>query len=338
MEYKCNICNKLYASYQSLWKHNKKFHDILTPAKLHLTSNDSKMTSNNFNTKIISKYICQYCNNDFTRKNNLNYHIKNRCKEKIKKDKENDFYRQQIEKLTNDLEKLKKKSTKKIINYNTLNNNSNNNTNNNLTNINNIGKEKLSDLTIDERKYIMSHGLNSIISLAEHLNFNEKIPQNHNFCVSALNDKHLNTIDNKTHKIIKQRKKEIFDQILVAHIDKLEKINKNINYKDFNDVLIKLKNFIFLKQGKKEYFSQLNMLAYNKRNLIIKTWEELINDDTISPDDITDTFQKRVSEITNSNSDSDSDSDSESVSDSNSESDSESDFDNKLFRKNQQNK
>ena len=156
------------------------------------------MTTNDFNTKIVNKYICQYCNNEFTRKNNLNYHIKNRCKEKIKKDKENEFYRQQIEKLTNDLEKLKKKSSKKIITYNTLNNNSNNNTNNNLTNINNIGKEKLSDLTIDEIKYIMYHGMNFIISLAEHLNFNERIQQNHNFYVSALNDKHLSTIDNKT--------------------------------------------------------------------------------------------------------------------------------------------
>ena len=25
-EYRCNICNKTYASYQSLWIHNKKFH------------------------------------------------------------------------------------------------------------------------------------------------------------------------------------------------------------------------------------------------------------------------------------------------------------------------
>jgi hypothetical protein len=178
--------------------------------------------------------------------------------------------------------------------------------------------------------------MNSIISLAEHLNFNERLPQNHNFYVSALNDKHLNTIDNKTHTVIKQRKKEIFDQILVTHIGALKKINKNINFKDFNDVLTKLKNFIFLKQGKKEYFSQLNMLAYNKRNLIIKTWEELINDDTISPDDITDTFQKRVSEITNINSNSESYSDLDSnyysVSDDDSDSDSECGFN--LFKKN----
>ena len=26
MQYGCKICNKQYASYQSLWNHNKKFH------------------------------------------------------------------------------------------------------------------------------------------------------------------------------------------------------------------------------------------------------------------------------------------------------------------------
>jgi hypothetical protein len=237
--------------------------------------------------------MCKYCNKIF----------------KYKQGK----WKQQIEKLTDDLEKLKhkikKKSTNKIINYNTINNNK-------LTNINNIGTEKITDLTRDEKKYIMSHGMNSIISLAEHLNFNERLPQNHNFYVSALNDKHLNAIDNNTHTIVKQRKKEIFDQILVAHIDKLEKINTNINYKDFSNVLTKLKNFIFLKQGKKEYFSQLNMLAYNKKNLIIKTWDELVNDDSVSPNDIAETFQKRITEITNTvDSDSDSDSDNDSDSD-----------------------
>ena len=49
-----------------------------------------------------------------------------------------------------------------------------------------------------------------------------------------------------------------------------------------NRVLTKLKKFIFLKQGKKEYFNQLNMLAYNKKNLIMKTWDELVNDHTVS--------------------------------------------------------
>jgi hypothetical protein len=292
MEHICNVCNKVYSSYNSLWNHNKRVHTQ--------------------NTTI----LCIYCNKCFSRNDNLKRH-QLKCYKKI----ENELYKQQIEKLTDDIEKLKhtinKKKTNKIINYNTVNNNNNNN---NLTNINNIGAEKISDLTRDEKKYIMSHGMNSIISLAEHLNFNERLPQNHNFYVSALNDKHLNAIDNNTHTIVKQQKKEIFDQILVAHIDKLEKINANIIYKDFNNVLTKLKKFIFLKQGKKEYFNQLNMLAYNKKNLIIKTWDDLVNDHTVSPNDIADKFQQKITEITNTiDSDSDSDTDSETDSDSDSD-------------------
>jgi hypothetical protein len=34
------------------------------------------------------------------------------------------------------------------------------------------------------------------------------------------------------------------------------------------------------------------MLAYNKKNLIMKTWDELVNDHTVSPNDIADKFQK----------------------------------------------
>ena len=311
MEHICNVCNKVYASYQSLWNHNKIKHNTITANNTQNTANITQNTA-----KINKNSLCIYCNKCFSRNDSLKRH-QLKCYKKI----EDNLYKQQIEKLTEGFEKLKhkinKKSTNKIINYN--NNNTVNNTVNNLTNINNIGTEKITDLTRDEKKYIMSHGMNSIISLAEHLNFNERLPQNHNFYVSALNDKHLNAIDNNTHTIVKQRKKEIFDQILVAHIDKLEKINTNINYKDFSNVLTKLKNFIFLKQGKKEYFSQLNMLAYNKKNLIIKTWDELVNDDSVSPNDIAETFQKRITEITNTV-------ESDLDSDSNSDSDSDSDF------------
>ena len=30
MDYKCNTCNRLYASYKSLWKHNKNIHTYKT--------------------------------------------------------------------------------------------------------------------------------------------------------------------------------------------------------------------------------------------------------------------------------------------------------------------
>ena len=34
MEYKCEQCNKQYASYNSLWNHNKRLHNISVKANV----------------------------------------------------------------------------------------------------------------------------------------------------------------------------------------------------------------------------------------------------------------------------------------------------------------
>jgi hypothetical protein len=44
-------------------------------------------------------------------------------------------------------------------------------------------------------KIIINIKINLIMTLAEYVNFNERLLQNHNFYVSALNDKHSNGID-----------------------------------------------------------------------------------------------------------------------------------------------
>ena len=337
MSYNCNLCDKEYKSYKSLWNHTKKFHNDI---KQEITLNDT-------NQKDI--FNCQYCNKQFTRKNNMNYHIKNNCKDKMKMDYEITMYKDAMidlienqKKMQAELNKLKKQKNgeKKIINYNgTINanilNTINNNSNNTL-NICNPGDENINLLTNDEKKLIMSQGVNSIISLVDHLNFNERLPQYHNFYVSALNDKHVNTLDKSSNSIIKQSKKDVFDQILFAHVNKLENINNNINYKDFDNAFNKLKAFIFLKKGKKEYFNQLNMLSYNKRHLIVKTWENLINDDSIKPEDMSNALENKIKQITEDTGESDDenydsdnknyDSDTESVSESCNSSETDSSF------------
>ncbi len=53
-------------------------------------------------------YECKFCKKNFSSRQGQWSHLKI-CKEKINKEIEDKFYRQQIEKLTNDLEKLKKK-------------------------------------------------------------------------------------------------------------------------------------------------------------------------------------------------------------------------------------
>ena len=179
MEYLCKICNKQYKSYQSLWNHNHKYHST---NDFKLTSNDFRTTSNDFEKLQKENLIqCKYCDKTFTRKNNLNYHIKNICKDKQKKDLEESIYKQELEKLKKEFDKFKKQKTSKTINYinNGSINSNNSNSNNKTLNICDTGKENVKLLTDTEKDYIMSQGMNSIVSLVEHLNFNNRLPEHH---------------------------------------------------------------------------------------------------------------------------------------------------------------
>jgi hypothetical protein len=62
----CNICNKKYKTYQTLWKHNKIKHSDLI---IHIKQNNKEC-----------KFCCELCNKKFTRNNNLKYHKNNTCK------------------------------------------------------------------------------------------------------------------------------------------------------------------------------------------------------------------------------------------------------------------
>ena len=81
MEYKCNICDKLYSSYQSLWIHNKKFHN---KKNTKCTSNVNTCTSTVVqNTSIDEKNKCKYCLKKYSsRQNKWNHEQK--CKTKKK--------------------------------------------------------------------------------------------------------------------------------------------------------------------------------------------------------------------------------------------------------------
>ena len=114
MEHRCNVCNKVYASYQSLWNHNKIKHTHNTTLNpLKVLPNPPNSSSKNVSCKI-DKLTCDICKIIFSRSDNLKRHRLKCCKKY-----EDNLYKQQIEKLTEGFEKLKhkinKKSTKKII-------------------------------------------------------------------------------------------------------------------------------------------------------------------------------------------------------------------------------
>ena len=63
MEYKCNKCNKYYKTYQTLWKHNKEFHDDKSIKVLESSHNLLKSSQNVLeSSQHIKIYNCKYCN------------------------------------------------------------------------------------------------------------------------------------------------------------------------------------------------------------------------------------------------------------------------------------
>jgi len=206
IDYKCNICNKFYKTYQTLWKHNKKFH---SDKNITLPSNTIMETSSN-NHNNHNALICKYCNKMFSHRNNRWRHEK-KCKinnesnkeinkeleiEKIKLDQinsEKDKIKEEKDKIKlqneslrlkiklQNCKKLNDKTFKAVNKYlmdrSFRNNNINSNNNNNNTNNNNItnnfqifslGNENLVEkLTMYEKKQIMNFRLCSIEKIVE---------------------------------------------------------------------------------------------------------------------------------------------------------------------------
>ena len=69
MEYKCNICVKLYKSYQSLWNHNNKYHiPFISNLSALSASEINNLSANNqhfIKLEEINKCICKYCSKEY---------------------------------------------------------------------------------------------------------------------------------------------------------------------------------------------------------------------------------------------------------------------------------
>ena len=94
--HKCNICNKSYSRYSSLWNHNKNIHK-------------NKIIYNNKNTTFykqndnINNLICNYCNKIFSHRNSKWVHEK-KCKIVCnKKEQEKQLYEIKIAEFNKEL-------------------------------------------------------------------------------------------------------------------------------------------------------------------------------------------------------------------------------------------
>lgn len=251
MEYFCKKCNKQYASYQSLWNHKNAFHA------------EKKKESKE------KEHLCKFCNKEFN-----NRQTKWRHEKTCKKQNESEELKNKIEKIEKDMEKLK--TEPKIIT---------NNTTNNTTNIQYIINPPTASctthLTFEDQKDILDKGLNSLGYLIEMINFNKSAPENHSYCVTAINDKHASVIDEKTNKIIKTDKIDLFDKVLVSNLQTLEKIANNPNFSQeqhdkYKGKIGYLRDMIFQNEKfMKRYQNDINILSYNNKEMVKDTWKKL---------------------------------------------------------------
>ncbi len=291
MEFVCTICNKNYCSYKSLWNHNNQFHK-----EEQIKKNNEKIR--NFN--------CEFCNKKFVTKQSMNLHIDSACKSKNiiieqNKNNSNNQLKNEVKTLKNEVltymkevEQLKDIIKQSGITKNKITNNNNNITNNNITNntINNyvtiktIGSENIKDLNLKELLEIFDKHLESPIKLAEHLNFNERLPENHNFCSTSLEGKYVQTYNTSLSKHEPKLKKYFFAEIILMFIKYLQELYKDIKNKipkkkqqqveDCLEILNTMKN---RKSNDKVFnglIKELIGLSYNRKDIVLDTWDNKV--------------------------------------------------------------
>jgi hypothetical protein len=128
--------------------------------------------------------------------------------------------------------------------------------------------------------------------------------------VTSINAKYASVVNTQTNSIEKTDKTEFFDKMLLCYLSKLEKISMNPKFKtkeriEYAEKIQELKTLLFQnKSGLQKYYSEINYIGYNYKDLVLKTWSSVDN-----------LKNKKLDDNTSSDSSSDSDIDSSSDSD-----------------------
>ena len=260
--HKCNICNKSYSSYSSLWNHNKNIH------KNNIIHNNKNTTFCKQNDNI-NNLICNYCNKIFSHRNSKWVHEK-KCKIVCnKKEQEKQLYEikiaefnkeiklaeidkeKEIElaKINLELKKVEikketslikkeqkshnnptiKKINKMLQNNINMKNSNNNNTINNIVQHNHFkiepfGKENILDIITDkEKKLIINQGHESIEKLIEITNAG-KYDQFKNIMITNKRENDAYIYDEKTKIFISCDKNWALCKLITNRLDEVEEI------------------------------------------------------------------------------------------------------------------
>ena len=168
MNYKCDVCNKFYMTYKTLWYHNKKFHKNKPIEECKEDSLKSKDESKEIDkeSKAIKKYNCKYCNNEYKHKQTRWTH-EQKCEkknnlDKINKDPRDELLKKELLEIKNTLVQIINKNAKihpktlQKINKNLINNSESNHSRSETIKINNCNHSGNENKIIqsEDKKYL----------------------------------------------------------------------------------------------------------------------------------------------------------------------------------------
>jgi hypothetical protein len=162
--------------------------------------------------------------------------------------------------------------------------------------------------------------------------FNYRLSNNHKIYNSALNNKHINIIENN--KIVKKKKTEVYDIMFTPCVKMIESIvvlNKK-NIQDCKEIIEFYHTMPIHKKLMKAYHDEVNLMSYNKKDLILNTWKKLLKNNTITEEE-SKIIKESIEEFKNSNEEFESSSD-DNNSDDNNNDDNNNDNDNDNDNKN----
>lgn len=305
----CMECNKTYSSRSNLNKHVRNIHGSKSNehngiSKIELSleekmieSDDetqyndiNSITSNNDNVKNAPKcskdlvnapncsnntknklYQCQYCFSNFTRSNNLNRHIQNRCKVKKQQDQEKELNNSRlIQEMQEKIKQLEQQINNNgdINSHNTVNSNNTDNSTTNNINLVAFGKEDLSYISDEVTKQILSHGCMAVPWLIKEAHYNNEQPNHQNVLLSNLRSNHVKIFNGTSW--IAQDKKEILERLYNIKNAHLQKKYKKFKEEIDNYAEIKFQRFINTceeEEVKRNVTKRIEQMMYNKRSL-----------------------------------------------------------------------
>ncbi len=244
-DHKCIICDKFYASKQSLWNHNNKYHYNLIIEKSSKSNSIQSSKSNSENVlKLSSNNNCKYCSKNFKYKQGRWKH-EQKCQVKSNND--------EIMELKKKLKDIEDKiNNTQLASTITNNNNTNTNTNTNSNNTNNgtinnnyiiaFGKEEINNILTEKEKYkILNARYKSLEESIKAIHFNKDRPEYQNIVITNMRDNLIHIFDGE--KFVSQAKHGTLNQLMDNHMvsieESLENSKENLNPKTF-DIIEKL--------------------------------------------------------------------------------------------------